>query len=394
MPIRRPGNAGPNAAEVAQLRDDLAALTVEFGQLRTQFATAQATRTQLEEQKLRADKDKVEAEERKINAELAPRLHNYERGGNELVKLGLEIRKLRVDRHTARWTPWIELAKVIAGFILAIGAIGTFWVGFEGRQAETKGRVDADVVRLVDGLAADKPIQRATAASGLQAYLENPSYRPLVLDGLIVALSLEDTRYVQDAIRASLVKAGPDVTPRLKNLRDRVDGEIIADFNTLADARSRGETIRVDAMLATITARETSQVSIALALQALDGNPLDFSGLTFTKFEFLGAGVRLRGASFRGAILEQSDLYRRDLKEVDFSNSDASRASFGKALFDDHTLFSGADLSCANFTDATGLDETQLRKAKSLAGAIVPNQLVTVLKDRLLPPPPEGCAND
>ena len=165
------------------------------------------------------------------------------------MKLGLEIRKLRVDRHTARWTPWIELAKVIAGFILAIGAIGTFWVGFEGRQAETKGRVDADVVRLVDGLAADKPIQRATAASGLQAYLDNPSYRPLVLDGLIVALSLEDTRYVQDAIRASLVKAGPDVTPRLKNLRDRVDGEIIADFNVLADARSRGETIRVDAML-------------------------------------------------------------------------------------------------------------------------------------------------
>ncbi len=84
--------------------------------------------------------------------------------------------------------------------------------------------------------------------------------------------------------------------------------------------------------------------------------------------------ANMYGAHLTGADLLEANLTKADLRKADLRGADLTGASLVKADLMDADL-TGADLSEANLSDAKVLDD-QLKTAKSLKGAIMPNEKI------------------
>ena len=97
-----------------------------------------------------------------------------------------------------------------------------------------------------------------------------------------------------------------------------------------------------------------------LALQGADARGMDLSDTDLSR-------ANLEDAMMEGANLSESDLSESNLREADLAGAFLSRADLNGSLT------GGADLSEADLTDIMGWTEEQLRAAKSLEGATMPD---------------------
>jgi uncharacterized protein YjbI with pentapeptide repeats len=115
---------------------------------------------------------------------------------------------------------------------------------------------------------------------------------------------------------------------------------------------------------------------IYLSDTALNGALLDDADLREAKLSDIDlggaylSGADLSYADLRGASLVNAELQRKD--ELNLSGANLSGANLSGADLSGADL-SGASLSGTNLYEATGWTEEQLRQARSLKGATMPN---------------------
>lgn len=83
-------------------------------------------------------------------------------------------------------------------------------------------------------------------------------------------------------------------------------------------------------------------------------------------------GVDLLSADFANVDFHQADFENADLSMANLNNTKLTRVNFQRANLS-HTDITGADLYKANLKEARNITEEQLKKAKRLYGAIMPN---------------------
>jgi hypothetical protein len=389
--------ADPASLERQKLQADIAKTQAEKGKI-----DREANPASLEQQKLQAEIAKTQAEKGKIDREADPAAHNYLPGLRELDKLAAEKAKLdgekaKLDAEVRKLghdkvLDWFKLCGALAA---AVAALLTYWATALKNAADEDARFRTDAAQLAQNLGAPQAQLRAAAAVGLGRFLDDPRTHGLALSSLAYAIGLESQIDVQQAIADSLVKAGQDAVASLRQTRSRLNGEVEIALSKAGDV---GNCMGYQPALESVRQQQNGLITAVLALSRIEHKPADFQELDFKCYEFYRVNGDLRGAVFARAILWYADFFQTEVREADFRNVVAPGAKFQQATlssaqfagadlhgarFDQAVLdgvdFSDAQLDRTCFAGATGLTEAPLKRAKSLAGAVLPPPLAQPL---------------
>jgi hypothetical protein len=390
---RRAAERRKLTAEIEKLEAEKLKIEAEIEKLTNDQQGRQATspRAHAEWAKLEAETAKLKAEELKLKTDRAPDATSP-RSAAEIAKLEAEKLKLESERRKIGYDVYTEWGKTIGAFLIGIGAILTFGLGFCTRVDEKDARFRGDAARLVENLSSDQTRVRTAAAIGLRSFLNSDSTRAFVVDGLSFALGLESERAVQLAMADSLAAAGSAAVPALQKLLVRVNGEVRIGLSNL------GQIVRCSDRaqdLAPVRAKQSAMMAAALALERTSRMPGAAQGpafleLNFKCFELYGVANDLRGAVFRNAVLWDADFYGIDLRDSDFTKARAWGASFKRAMLTGAD-FAGSELDDADFTEAIGLTEAQVKAAKSSSCAKFDAPLAAALSNEIKPQPGKVC---
>ncbi|MBV8857112.1 MAG: pentapeptide repeat-containing protein [Acidobacteria bacterium] len=254
------------------------------------------------------------------------------------------------------------LAQILAGVLVLTGIYGTWRTS----QVSEQGQITERFNKAIDQLGSETLTLKLGAIYSLERIFED-SVRDR---GRIIELV---TTYVREnAPFHKYVKqppASPEPPTSVKGVKDKAT-------EAEAAAQSRIPRADIQAVLNILRKRKppadkSEEVSISLEKTDLYGANLQdaylpkarFNQAELSRINFIGA--TLSGATFAGANLKDTDLFYAQLQNTDFFLANLEGANLDYA-----------DIEGADFRWAKGLSAEQLKKAKNVQKAKLPDELV------------------